>query len=779
MQSVRKLGWARGSGVLDDTIRSVTTALCAAERDPRWTALAVISGAVYVYQQAEPPALAVVAALLGLCLYRFAGRALVVFFLIALAWASFWAQQQLDTRLPTARSGEVVWVTGHVAGLASRESFRTRFELVRNTASGPPTRLRLSWYDDPPAIGPGDCLRLKVKLEAPHGSANPGTFDYEAWLWRQGIDATGYVKQAKACDRPPAHAWLDRARATAARRIGEVLEDLPMRGIVEALTLGVRERISDDQWAVLRATGTSHLVAISGLHIGMIAALLYLVARWLAVRLGRSLPVVAIAAVTAGMGALSYALLAGFALPTQRALVMVMAGLFAVASMRRIEPSRVLALAAIVVVLWSPSAVIAPGFWLSFGAVGWLIYLGRGVQRRGWQLFIVLQLGLVAGLMPFTLWFFGQASLVAPVVNALLIPAAAIVVPALLLSVMLTLAAPVAGGPLLWTVTKALGWAWPLLVWVADLPLVSVERALPGVAALALALLAVAIMVMPRGLPGRWLAIVLFLPALIGWRPSGVEIGPGGYRLTVLDVGQGLATVVRTQRHTLIFDTGPAYRTGFNAGEAFMVPYLRHIRRAAVDALVVSHGDNDHMGGARAIAESVPITARQGAGSHHPCRADQTWRWDGVEFRFLYPDADQALAATASNERSCVLRIAGPGGVTLLTGDIETSAEQVLLERVPKALSADVLVVAHHGSASSSSSAFVRRVAPTYALISSGWHNRWGFPAPSVIARFEHVGALLANTATDGALMVSLPADGGAIGLTRWREARRRFWQVP
>lgn len=779
MRSVGEHGRVRCGGVLDDTIRSVGAALRAAERDPRWAALAVIAGATYVYQQAHPPTLIAAAALLGLCLYRFTGRALVVFFLIALAWASFWAQDQLDARLPVARSGEVAWVTGHVAGLASRESFRTRFELVRDAAPGPPGRLRLSWYDDPPMIGPGDCLRLKVKLEAPHGSANPGTFDYEAWLWRQGIDATGYVKQAGDCDRPPVHAWLDRARAVAVRRVGAVVGDLAMRGIVEALTLGVRERISDDQWAVLRATGTSHLVAISGLHIGMIAALLYLVARWLAVRLGRSLPVVAIAAASAGVGAFSYALLAGFALPTQRALVMVVAGLFAVASMRRIEPSRVLALAAIVVIIWSPSAVIAPGFWLSFGAVGWLIYLGRSLHRAGWRAFVALQLGLVAGLMPFTLWFFGQASLVAPLVNALLIPAAVIVVPVLLLSVMLTLVAPAAGGPLLWAVTKALGWGWPLLAWVADLPLVSISRALPGVAALALALLAVVIMVMPRGLPGRWLAMVLFLPALIGWQPSGAEIGPGGYRLTVLDVGQGLATVVRTQRHTLVFDTGPAYRTGFNAGEAFVVPYLRHIRRAAVDAMVVSHGDNDHRGGARAIAESVPIAARKGAGSDHPCRAGQTWRWDGVDFRFLYPDADQALAATASNERSCVLRIAGPGGVTLLTGDIESSAERVLLERVPQAVAADVLVVAHHGSVSSSSSAFVRRVAPTYALISSGWHNRWGFPAPSVVARFERVGALLANTATDGALMVTLPADGGAIGLTRWREAHRRFWQVP
>lgn len=775
VQSVEALGASRSAGLIRKYgVR--LSALRAAERDPRWAALAAIAGAVYVYQQAQPPALYFAAVVLLLCLYRFPGRALIAVFLMAVAWTSFWAQQQLDTRLPIARSGEIIWVTGHVSGLVSQETFRKRFELVRK---GAPERLRLSWYDDVPDIGPGDCLRLKVKLKPPHGSANPGAFDYEAWLWREHIDATGYVKQARDCELAPARAWLDRARAAAVARIGHVLGDLPMRGIVEALTLGVRDRISDAQWTVLRATGTSHLVAISGLHIAMIATLLYFAARWLTVRLGRNLPVVAIAATTAGLGAFSYALLAGFALPTQRALVMVLAGLFAVASMRQIAPSRVLALAAIVVVVWSPAAVIAPGFWLSFGAVAWLVYLGHMVQHGRWRLFMGLQCGLVAGLMPVTLWFFAQASVVAPIVNALLIPAAAVVVPALLLCVILTLAVAPLGAPLLWAATKALGWAWLVLERIAQTPLVSIERALPDVLALGLALLAVVVIAMPRGLPGRWLAGVLILPAAIGWHSTGSQIDPGGYRLTVLDVGQGLASVVRTRHHTLIFDAGPAYRTGFNAGDAFVVPYLRHLGRTTIDTMVISHGDNDHIGGAQAIDESLRVLLRIGAGGPHPCRAGQSWRWDGVEFRFVYPDDDEAAAATASNERSCVLRIAGPGGVTLLTGDIETSAEQALLARAPQALSADVLVVAHHGSASSSSPAFVAGVAPAYALISSGWRNRWGFPDAAVVHRLRRVGATLANTATDGALMVAMTADAGPATLTRWRAIYRRIWQLP
>lgn len=750
--------------------------LRAGEHDPCLIALSVIAGAGFVYCQAAPPSLLIVAVLLSTCLVRVPGRALFVFLLIAVAWSSFWAQRQIDTRLPAARSGEVVWVTGHVDGLPSRQTFRTRFQLVGET---PPRRMRLSWYDGPPEITPGQCLRLKVKLETPHGSANPGTFDYEAWLWRQGIDATGYVKAAADCARPPAGAWIDRARTTAITRIGEILGAHPMRGMIEALTLGVRDRIDDDQWDVLRATGTSHLVAISGLHVGLIAGLLFVIGRWLGLRTARAGLVMPCAAILAFLGAAAYAVLAGFALPTQRALVMVAAGLFAVASMRQISAARVLALAAIVVIVLQPAAVIAPGFWLSFGAVAWLIYLSRFARGSRIRAFIVLQVGLVAGLMPVTLWFFGQASVVAPWINALLIPLVAFIVPALLLIVVLALAVPSVGAPLLSWAADGLGVAWPVLQAVAQWPFASIEWALPGVAALALGLLAIALVSMPRGLPGRWLALVLLVPVVIGWQPRDAEIAEGAYRLTVLDVGQGLATVIRTARHTLVFDSGPAYRTGFNAGEAFVVPYLRHVGRTQLDTMVISHGDLDHIGGAKPIERALSVIRRRGAGSVRPCRAGQGWAWDGVRFMFLYPTAEDADTATASNQRSCVLRVEGAGGVVLLTGDIEAPEEQLLIERNRRALSVDVLVVAHHGSASSSSPSFVAGVAPEYALISSGWRNRWGFPADAVVERLRSAGATIANTAVDGALMAGVYADGRPVRLTRWRDAHKRFWQAP
>ena len=745
-----------------------------AGRDPRVLALAVLAATGSVYCAATVPPYWIFLGLLAGCALRFPGRALVAVALIAAAWTAWNAQRHLDRRLPVADDGKIVWVTGHVTGLAEHGPFRTRFVL---DAEHPARRLRLSWYTDPPALKPGACLRVRAKLHVPHGSANPGLFDYEAWLWRHQIDATGYVREAGDCDRPPR--WtLDRLRADILARLQPVLADTRMRGLIEALAFGVRTHITDDQWRVLRRTGTSHLVAISGLHIGLIAGWLFVLVRWLALRLpGRRWSRVS-AAIAAFLGAMAYAALAGWALPTQRALVMTAAGLLAVSLMRRIAPARMLAFAVIIVVVWQPDAVIAPGFWLSFGAVAWLIYLAQGMAGGArWQLFLRLQLGLVLGLLPLTLWFFGQASLIAPLVNAVLIPLAAVVVPGVLLAVIVATISPALGAPLVHGIGELFAAGWPGLVWLSQWPLAAVHVAVPGWAALALALAGAALVCAPRGVPGRACGIILLLPALIGWQPAASAIAHGGYRLTVLDVGQGQAVVVRTHAHTLVFDAGPAYRTGFDAGAMIVAPYLIEHGRARIDRLVLSHSDTDHAGGASALADVLAVKQRLGALSDRPCRAGQRWRWDGVDFRFVYPSAAEAAAAETDNARSCMLRVDAPGGRSLLTGDIEAPSESLLLARVaPAALDSDVLLVAHHGSATSSSAAFLRAVSPRWALISSGWHNRWGFPAAVVTARLARAGARIYNTAHDGALTVTV-ADG--VKIAAWRAQHRRFWQSP
>ncbi|MGB7754909.1 MAG: DNA internalization-related competence protein ComEC/Rec2 [Salinisphaera sp.] len=743
--------------------------------DIRLIAVASVVAVTVVYQLPGLPSPAWLLAPLLLCLARFPGRALLAVVCMVAAWSLIQARHEMTTRLPAAADGEIVSLTGHVIGLPEVGRYRTRFKMA---ASDPARRLRLSWYGKAPSLAPGDCLKIKAKLSTPHGSANPGGFDYSGWLWRKGIDATGYVRDFVPCQAPPL--WsVDRLRHAALQRLAPILAQRPMRGLIEALSLGVRQHITDAQWATLRATGTTHLVAISGLHIGLIAGLLFALARWLALRTPAARQARRIAAVVAMTGALGYAALAGWALPTQRAVIMAAAFFMAIVVEREIGAGRALAWAALAVVLWHPASVIAPGFWLSFAAVGWLIWIATLVEGAWWRKALYFQFGLVVVLMPLTLWFFGQASLAAPLINALLIPAASVIVPLVLIGVLAGLFAPAtAGGWVLAKIAALLAMLWPGLAWAAQWPLASFHHVLPGALALVLAIVGLLMAAMPAPWRFRALGAVLLLPAVMGWRPAGQAIPPGHFRLTVLDVGQGLASVVRTAHHTLVFDAGPAYRTGFNAGAMIVVPYLRHVGRLRVDRLLISHGDMDHIGGASAIMRRADVVHREGTKSDDPCRAGQHWRWDGVDFDLLYPSAVEAAEAADSNEHSCVLRIHARGASALMTGDIEVPGEQALVDRDRGSIESDVLVVPHHGSTTSSSPALLNAVDPAIALVSTGWHNRWGFPRPVVVSRYRARGIDLFNTATAGALQLAWPAPH-APRVVRWRWHHRRFWQQP
>lgn len=711
---------------------------------------------------------------LVVCLRRFPGRVLIAVVCIVSAWTLIISHARLEQQLPASSDGEIQWVTGRVVGIPEAKAYRTRFMLK---TSHPARLFRLSWYKNPPKLLAGDCVRARVKLFTPHGSANPGGFDYEAWLWRKGIDATGYVRVAGTCDEPPSWSF-DRLRSLALNRLAPVLAGLSMRGIIEALSLGAREHISQEQWQTLRATGTSHLVAISGLHIGLIAGLLFGLVRWLALCSPLRREATKLAAVVAMLGAIAYAGLAGWALPTQRALIMAAVFFVAVGLERRTSASRALAWAALGVLLWHPSGVLAAGFWLSFGAVAWLIWIAQVVRGSWWRKAFYFQFGLVFALMPATLWFFGQASITAPLVNAVLIPLATVFVPVVLLAVCCALVAPGAGGWLLAHVASLLNDGWSVLFSVAHWPLSSFHHELAGPLVLFSAIAGLIVLGFPLPRRLRLTGLVLLLPAAIGWVPQGQVIAPGHFRLTVLDVGQGLASVVQTARHTLVFDAGPAYRTGFNAGAMIVVPYLQYIGRTTIDKMIISHGDMDHIGGAKAISRLLEVRYREGAGSLHPCRAGEHWRWDGVDFDLLYPSADEARAADSTNERSCVLRVHARGASVLLTGDIEAPGERALVARAGLKLRSDALVVPHHGSTTSSSESLLDAVAPKVALVSSGWHNRWGFPKPVIVARYRAHGINLFNTATGGALLLSWPS-AHEPKIERWRVVRRRFWQQP
>ncbi|MGD8310026.1 MAG: DNA internalization-related competence protein ComEC/Rec2, partial [Chromatiales bacterium] len=486
--------------------------------------------------------------------------------------------------LPTALEGRDLMAEGVVASLPAVDPSRTRFDLqVRVLEAGQesipyPGRLRLSWYGAPRTPLPGERWRLQVRLKRPHGFSNPGGLDYEGWLFRKGVRATGYVRPCE-CNRRLGGGGggldPDRWRYRIRERLARMLSDDRARALVSALAIGDRSGFTPELWEVLRRTGTSHLVAISGLHVGLVSGLAYLLAAWMWRHLGRlSLRAPASSAgALAGIGAaVVYAALAGFSVPTQRALVMVGIAFGAVLLRRRVRPFRLLMTALLLVTLHDPFSVLSAGFWLSFGAVALLVYAlaFRTRQPALWRRWGRMQWVLALGLAPLVIGWFQQASLVAPVANLLAVPWFSLVlVPATLLSVLLALVSPGLAAVPMGVLEHLAGATVAALSWAGSGELAAVQTAAVAPWALASAGLGAAVLLAPAGLPGRWLGLVLCLP-LLTHRPD--SIPRGAYELTLLDVGQGLAAVVRTRSHTLVYDTGPRYSERFDTGSAVVVP---------------------------------------------------------------------------------------------------------------------------------------------------------------------------------------------------------------
>lgn len=478
------------------------------------------------------------------------------------------------------------------------------------------------------------------------------------------------------------------------------------------------------------------------------------------------------AAALAALGsAWLYALLAGLSLPTERAVIMLSVAMAAVLFGRTAKPSSALALALLAVLVAKPFSVGSAGYWLSFGAVACLLYVltGRVAKIRGWRTWLGIQAALLVALAPLTLAWFEQMSLAAPLANTVLIPLFGVLVPAVLLGVLL-LPVPWLGAHLLLACAWVLAWLYRGLEALSQLPYASLHASGASVPAVALAFAGAAVLLMPRGLPARWLGLVLCVPLLL---PGRTELPRGVAQLTLLDVGQGLAVAIRTRRHAALFDTGPAYRGGFDAGRSVVVPYFRWAHVHRIDRLIVSHNDRDHRGGLAAVLRRLGVSCLQDAQFTNLCRAGQHWRWDGVRFCILHPARRKRWHS--DNNASCVLRVATGGHSALLTADIEAPAEQALVERAAPLLSADVLVVPHHGSDSSSTAPFIAAVNPRWALISCGHDNQWGFPKADVVARYRAAGAHVETTARRGALRVRLSPDGvrPPIG---WRSSHRRIW---
>lgn len=698
---------------------------------------------------------------------------------------------QLQQSMPSALIRQTVMIEGRILGLPDIKKERTRFlfKIQRAQHQGHeislPTRVRLSWYQDAPPLQAGQLWRLWVRLKPPHGFINPSGFDYERWLFQQGIGATGSVQTHAdhAClDARAGSLSLNRLRQRLRAQLIALMGDSRAGALTRALVLGDRSGFTQDDWQVLARTGTSHLLAISGLHVGLIAGAALLLGRLLWARSeGLTLWLAAprAGALMALGAALGYSALAGFALSTQRALVMLAVVMFAVLLGRVLRPLTGLSLALLAVLVFDPLTLLSYSFWLSFGAVAVLLYaLGGRLAPPGWLVrWGQAQWAVALGLLPLLLLLFGQASLIAPGVNLVAIPLFSLMLPVLLLSAGLAFISPLTQPVLLMGQALALGFA--ALEWLAALPWASVTLGQRPLWVWLAALLGVLLVLAPRGLPGRGLGWVSLLAvALLKPAPP----APGTAVVTVLDVGQGLAVSVRTARHTLVYDLGPAYPSGFNTATAVVAPALRAQGVGSVDRLMLSHADRDHAGGLAEFLAVMPVRDLYSGEPQalstkaHPvaqCRAGQTWIWDGVVFRVLHPHA----APLEGNDSSCVLKIATAGASVLLTGDASQAIEAELIARWPEQMRADVLVAGHHGSASSSSTAFLQAVVPDWVLISAGFANGYGFPAESVRARLAALGIACLNTASSGGLEVLLPAQPSGVRPVGARERRDGRWR--
>lgn len=704
---------------------------------------------------------------------------------LGFAWAMLVAGWGMQARLPAALEGADLVIEGRVLGLPEARADAVRFGFAVDAGEGDAaalagTRLRLAWYRAGQVPEPGSRWRLAVRLKRPRGTLNPGGFDFERHALERRIAATGYVRDSADNRALFPGTGIDRLRLTLAERIDAAVGDSGAR-FVQALAVGDTRALDGEDWHVLRATGTAHLIAISGLHVGLVAgfgALLVRLLYRLFPPLGLRLPLPQAAALAALAMAAGYAALAGFALPTVRTVLMIGAALLAVLLRRRLDAVQSFALALAAVIAFDPLAVLSAGFWLSFLGVGWLLWCLPHAPRRWWRALLSAQGVTALGLLPLTVWFFGQASVAGPLCNLIAVPwVSLVVVPVALAGTALELLASGAGSGLF----RLSAWLMELL-WRGLEPVAGLHGALvylpePGALAFALALAGIFWLLLPRGMPGKPLALLLLLPLLLparGTRP------PGSIDLTVLDVGQGLSVLVQSANHTLLYDAGPAFPGGLDMGEAAVVPALRALGVSGLDLFLVSHGDNDHAGGADAVrrayapAQTFSSRARPQAGES-PCAAGREWRFDGLVLRLLHPPEHFPYLA---NESSCVLRIETADGVplALLPGDIGQLVEQRLLREPFEGLSAPVLVMPHHGSRTSSSEAFLDAVSPDLALIGAGYRNRFGLPREDVLARYRERGIALENTAQAGAIRLRIDATG-IHDLVRERERRRRVWR--
>ena len=733
-----------------------------------------------------------------ICIFTFA--VLYGFF-----WATIFATLRLSDELPHAWEQQKIELVGVVAKLpeVTERGERFQFDVERILTSGAtvPKHISLNYYREKESqrienvlghlshFHAGERWQFTVRLKRPHSTYNPHGFDFEALALAENIRATGTIRNKSGYKKIDNFVWrpayiVEHWRGVIGDRISQVLVNKPYAGVLRALVIGDDSQIHTQAWNVYLRTGTNHLMSISGLHITMLAGLAFAVISFAwrrAPSLVMRMPTRQAATIGGMLTAILYACLAGLSVPTQRTLFMLMTFAIALLTGKRLPISRVLSIAMLVVVLFDPWAVNAPGFWLSFGAIALIAY--ASANRLGIQHWlkeaINTQWAVTIGLLPLLILMFGQASIVSPVANAFAIPVISLlIVPLAILGALLPFDFVLKCSHFI------LQWCMVGLDWLAGLPIAVWSQAASPAWAIVLAVIGMAWVLLPRGFPLRLLGWVLLLPMLMV-RPQTPQLGE--MKVSVLDVGQGLSVLIRTAKHTLLYDAGPSYSGQSDAGSKIVVPFLRGEGVVKLDGLVVSHNDADHSGGANSVLAQVPVgwiassfeisENRQPLTRQLHCFTGQTWTWDSVNFEILHPSAESYLETDIKdNNRSCVIKVTSQYGAILLTGDIEKKSEVALLESSSSKLRSDVLIVPHHGSKTSSTPGFVQAVDARHVVFTVGYLNRFKHPKELVENRYRIGNSALYRSDYQGELEIDF-TKGAPIALHAWRQIQPRYWQ--
>lgn len=696
---------------------------------------------------------------------------------LGFSWTWYIAQQQWQQILPLNLAQKTLIAQGVITSVPEQlnQAERFQFKMQQISLNGivqkNPGLVRLTWEGQVPRLQSGDHWQLNLRLKPPHATLNPGAFDYEAWLFSHHIHAQGYVvayANNQLLQRKKTSSWLNQTRQQITEAIQTDLKNNPYTGFVTALAVGIRDQITPEQWQTMQNTGTNHLMAIAGLHIGIVAGFTFFLLGFIwrrSEKLMLIIPTPIASATAAVMAAFLFSALAGFSLPTQRAVIMLMVFMLAVLLRRHLPPWHAYFIALLLVLLWEPLASLDPSFWLSFSAVALIIYSVRDFPhqptiKNKLYYFLYIQWILAVGLIPLTLIFFQEISLAGFIANMIAIPLIGfIVLPLCLIGVILWpmsnfLAAKVW---LLAAMICSLG--WPFITKIGQIEWLQWHGNLNHVVTLIILMLGILALLQPKLSYWRYLGVLGFLPIFF-WPVAKPQAGQVWF--TLLDVGEGLASVVQTQHHVLIYDTGPRFSPSDDAGKSVVIPFLRTRHIKTIDIMVISHSDEDHSGGAVSILHELPVkqiltsipslfpntTAKN-------CIAGEKWNWDGVQFEFLYPPVNQPYA---DNNSSCVLKITTGAHSLLLTGDIEKDSESYLINNNASELSSDIMVAPHHGSATSSSMAFLMAVKPKYVLFPVGYLNRFHFPNSNVVARYQQINADSSTTADLGAIFMDITA---------------------